>query len=269
VPPALGSSARSALVIAHPGHELRVHHWLEVARPVVFILTDGSGHHGASRLATTTRILDRAGTRRGSIYGRLADSALYRALIAGDVGLFEDLASELADALVACDVDLLASDAIEGYNPGHDICRHLADAARLMAMARTRRMIAGYDFLLVGRPDADPPADGAWPVRLTLDDDALDRKVDAARSYGEIAADVDAAIHRYGRDAFRLECLRPMRPIDLPVASNTPPFYEAHGALRVEGGHYEDVIRFADHVRPVALALDGLALGARAAGVTP
>src|SRR5437868_1619892 len=29
---------RAALVIAHPGHELLVHGWLELARPVIFIL---------------------------------------------------------------------------------------------------------------------------------------------------------------------------------------------------------------------------------------
>src|SRR4030095_641561 len=29
---------RAALVSAHPGHELRVHGWLEIARPLVFVL---------------------------------------------------------------------------------------------------------------------------------------------------------------------------------------------------------------------------------------
>lgn len=35
------SSGRAALVVAHPGHELRVYGWLEQARPRVFVLTDG------------------------------------------------------------------------------------------------------------------------------------------------------------------------------------------------------------------------------------
>jgi hypothetical protein len=34
---------RAALVIAHPGHELRALHWLRLSRPCVFVLTDGSG----------------------------------------------------------------------------------------------------------------------------------------------------------------------------------------------------------------------------------
>ena len=37
---------KAALIVAHPGHELRVHHWMELARPLVLVLTDGSGRQG-------------------------------------------------------------------------------------------------------------------------------------------------------------------------------------------------------------------------------
>src|SRR5438876_6336532 len=68
---------RAALVIAHPGHELRVHAWVELAQPLAFVLTDGSGHTGQSRLASTSRLLDQTGASSGGIYGRLTDRALY------------------------------------------------------------------------------------------------------------------------------------------------------------------------------------------------
>ena len=29
---------KAALIVAHPGHELRVHHWMELARPLVLVL---------------------------------------------------------------------------------------------------------------------------------------------------------------------------------------------------------------------------------------
>src|SRR5260221_8686768 len=54
------NSTRPALIIAHPGHELRVHRWLEKTRPLVLVLTDGSGRTAQSRLASTTRILKQA-----------------------------------------------------------------------------------------------------------------------------------------------------------------------------------------------------------------
>ena len=56
MPPADGRD-KAALVISHPGHELCVHHWLETARPDVFVLTDGSGRSGISRLDSTTKII--------------------------------------------------------------------------------------------------------------------------------------------------------------------------------------------------------------------
>ncbi|MGE0128099.1 MAG: hypothetical protein AB7U82_08465 [Blastocatellales bacterium] len=74
-------NARAALVVAHPSHELRVHGWLETARPLVFVLTDGSGRSGKSRLDWTTQVLERAGVERGRVYGRLTDLEEY---VAGD-----------------------------------------------------------------------------------------------------------------------------------------------------------------------------------------
>jgi hypothetical protein len=68
-------SPRAALVVAHPSHELRLHGWLEQARPYVCILTDGGGRAGEPRLARTTEVLFRAGARHGAIYGRLSDLA--------------------------------------------------------------------------------------------------------------------------------------------------------------------------------------------------
>ena len=38
--PLAQSNQKAALIVAHPGHELRVHHWLEATRPVVLDLTE-------------------------------------------------------------------------------------------------------------------------------------------------------------------------------------------------------------------------------------
>jgi hypothetical protein len=89
-------AGRAALVVAHPGHELRVHGWLEQARPLVFVLTDGSGGSGVPRLGSTARLIDRAGAERGSIFGRVPDRDLYAAILDHDHALFAGLASELA-----------------------------------------------------------------------------------------------------------------------------------------------------------------------------
>ena len=96
---------KAALVLAHPGHELRCYHWFEQARPLVYVLTDGSGHHGTSRLGSTTTLLRAVGATRGSIYGRFPDRVLYQALLGQDDALFQALASELAEGLLRAEID--------------------------------------------------------------------------------------------------------------------------------------------------------------------
>src|SRR5205085_11261535 len=91
---------RAALVVAHPGHELRLHHWLERARPTVCVLTDGSGRSGPSRLGFTADLLGRLGAEAGPIFGRFSDLDAYDALLAGRTEPFVALALEIEAWLV-------------------------------------------------------------------------------------------------------------------------------------------------------------------------
>ncbi|MEA2692985.1 MAG: hypothetical protein QOJ16_2372 [Acidobacteriota bacterium] len=251
--------SRSALVVAHPGHELRVHGWLERARPTVFVLTDGSGHGRGSRLASTERLLHTAGAIPGSIFGRFADREIYQLLLEGDTAPLKDLALELATAFVAIGVDVVAADALEGYNPGHDLCRVLTDAAVALASRRTGEPIASYEFPLSGPPDACPAALRSATLHLTLDDAALGRKLAAARAYPEMAEEVERALAGHGEESFRVECLRPVDPgtgvSGIAERAGSPPFYETYGERQVAAGHYRYVLRLKEHFLPAARAL--------------
>ncbi len=243
---------RAALVIAHPGHELRVHHWIERTRPLVFVLTDGSGHTGVSRLASTTAVLERAGATPGAIYGRLSDQAVYRAILDGDVDLFAGLADELAAALDRAEIGCVAGDAVEGFNPGHDVCRLVINAALL----RNGRHPQNFEFSLEGAPDDCPPEDRAGAIRLELDDDALQRKLAAAAGYPEMAYEMERALAHHGRASFGVECLRPVRyGLEIGGRHPRPPFYESYGERQVAAGIYREVIRFRDHMAPLAEGL--------------
>src|SRR5204862_12908 len=195
---------RAALVIAHPGHELRVHAWVELAQPLAFVLTDGSGHTGQSRLASTSRLLERTGAAPGGIYGRLTDGALYAAILGRDVDLVAGLARELAQALVDERIDYVVGDALEGHNPGHDLCRVIIDAAAELA-GRAGQRVACLDFPLVGRPNECPPTLAAEAIPLALDDAAFARKLAATHPYAELAGDAAATFAETGVEAFRLE----------------------------------------------------------------
>ena len=207
----------SAIVVAHPGHELRVFHWMERVQPLYCCLTEGSGGAASSRMPSTDAVLARVGSAAGPLYGRYADKEIYRFLLDGRVEVFVDLAEELADLLVSTGVEMVAGDAAEGFNPTHDVCRFVIDGAVALARRRTGRAIDNRDFVLEARPDLCPAASWASATWLRLDDAALDRKIDAALQYPELGPEVQAAIARFGRAAFAVECLRPVaRPCSRP-----------------------------------------------------
>lgn len=269
---------RAALVVAHPGHELRVYGWLEQARPRVFVLTDGSGRSQKSRAASTDEVLHAAGATPGSVYARLTDASLYAAVLDQDFRLFTGLADELADAFVRDGTRLVAGDAAEGYNPAHDVCRLLLDAAVALARGASGAWIESLEFTLVGPPEECPEESRAAARWLRLDDETFARKLRAARNYPEMAAEVEAALAGAGSaglrahpdlaarsgltgvgtsgDSFRVECLRPVQAAELDGReSEGPPFYEQYGERQVAAGHYARVLRYREHMLPLAEAL--------------
>ena len=266
---------RAALVVAHPGHELCVYGWLERERPRVFVLTDGSGRSQQSRVASTDAVLSAVGAEPGAIYARLTDVEFYAAILDHDFDLLTGLADELAEALAGDGVECVAGDAAEGYNPTHDACRLVIDAAVALARGGSGRRIDNFEFPLVGRPDARPEEvrEGCW---LRLSDETFARKLRAARNYPELAAEVEAALAgdgstglrehpdlaastglgggaAAGAEAFRVECLRPAGSGARVFTG--PPFYESYGERQVAAGHYSRVLRYREHMLPLAGAL--------------
>lgn len=183
---------RAALVVAHPSHELRIHGWLEQARPYVCILTDGAGRSGEPRLSRTSEVLARVGATQGVVYGRLTDLEVYAAILKGDSELFAGLVEELAQAFVSEQIDCVVGDAAEGYSVTHDICRVMIGAAVERARQEHDHHIANYEFAVVGAPGETQNEDD---IKLHLDDGAFDRKVNAAVAYTpQLARDVEAAL---------------------------------------------------------------------------
>lgn len=255
---AAGCEPTTALVIAHPGHELRVFHWMERTRPLVCILTDGSGATERSRVESTRCVVARTGARMGPWQGRVRDSDVYQWLLSGAHDRFLRLLNELVDILISRGIRVVAADAAEGFNPSHDVCRLLVNAA-VARLSSVERVAENYEFALERSPAA---ATGRAPgqVCLTLDDLALHRKLEAAGGYVELKPEVARALAAHGRDAFRTECLVPVtEPFDLSAQYSGPPMYERHGADRVAAGVYSTAITFIDHMVPLVQALDATA----------
>ena len=187
--------ARGALVVAHPSHELRVHGWLQMARPRVFILTDGSGREGQPRLPATTKVLDDVGASQGSIYGRFTDLEVYAAFLKSDFDVFIRLAEELADEFSRREIEYVVADSAEGYSPAHDVCRLVTDAAVEISTRRHGRKISNYEFGVIGPPDECPGTICDEAIWVNLDDEAFLRKVAAVRGYNsKLALDIESAL---------------------------------------------------------------------------
>jgi len=261
----------SALVVAHPGHQVRLHGWLESARPHVFVLTDGSGHSGRSRLDATTEYLSGLRIEPGSVYGQHTDRTLYRHILNHDFDFFIGLTDELADSLSRLRVKFVAGDAAEGYNSVHDLCRLVTDAAVAM-LCRDGGEAVCFDYPVINPPDDCPDELLATSVWLRLDDQTFERKLAAASAYyPELLEEVQSALGGGGEgpmkeyfdligkggaaciEAFRVECLRPVAAAQAArVGRGAKPFYELHGERQVESGLYSHVIRYGQHIAPIA-----------------
>lgn len=269
----------TALIVAHPGHEIRLHGWLELNSPLVYILTDGSGRAGKSRLPATSRYLATLRAKPGSIFGRFTDQDIYQALLNRKFELFTTLVDELCDAMVRLPITCVVGDAIEGYNPTHDVCRLIINCAVAGANRSNGHRVANYDYPVINRPDSCPADLQERAIWLSLDEPAFSRKIAAAQTYyPELFAEVEESLHEYGKgplrtyldryglpgvttaqglEMFRVECLRPAAEQREPIHASKPVrlFYEVHGEEQVRSGNYHHTIRHREHLLPLAEAM--------------
>ncbi len=240
-------------MIAHPGHELRVFGWASQVHPLTAVLTRGDGSISGSRLSSTTKVLEAVGATAGPVYGRFSDREIYDLLLHGQTGPLLEVRDALAESFVAAGISVVACDAEEWYNPSHDVCRYLTVSAAHRASRRIGRVIQVFDFPLIGLPDTCPDDMRASAIRVELDDELFDMKLENARCYPELRIEVERALAVNGAEAFRVECLR---PVTAPhAAPPSVPFYELYGERQVQAGHYTHVIRYDPHVAAVRDAL--------------
>jgi hypothetical protein len=250
-----------ALVVGHPGHELRVFGWFQAFTPTLHVITDGSGRGGPSRSETSARLAQQSGAGRGAVFGQHSDAEIYTALLDGDRELFKGLLRRLLSALLADEVDLVAGDAAEGYNPTHDLCRALIDAAVISAWRKHRLAIANYEFALADWAAEQPPTHDARCAHFRISGEKLRAKRQACADYIELAAEVETLTGRLGGEVFTFECLKQVLKPCPDVPGTARPGYEVLGERLVREGVHHRVVRHDQHVAPVIRTLYDEAFG--------
>lgn len=237
----------TALIVAHPGHELVVHRWLCTVRPRVFVLTDGSGRGGTPRVASSRALCQSVGAPCGETFGGVTDRRVYEALLERDCGFVVNLASRLADELAKHSVSTLCGDALEGYNPTHDLCRALINAvAKKIGISRREHNL----MFELAAPHA---RDSSGATRLC--DAAWAAKIAAGERYTALAAELAHARSAWGLEAYQVETLEPCDVETLRRPYRDTPHFERVGEERVRMGSYRDVVRAREHMNPMLDAI--------------
>ena len=240
------TSTRPVLIVAHPGHELRLFNWMERESPLVFILSDGSGGTQSSRLDYSISAIRATGATLIEGSGQRSDREWYARILAGDVPAFMQAADAITAAAPATQAPLVVSDAADGYNPLHDLCQALGSAV----VTRIARDARPPKFLV---SPATAAAIGTESIAWKLEDAAALRKRQAMSAYFPLAEEAAQLLDETPNVLNTERLLVPT--FDWPDGWN--PAWERFGRKRVNEGRFAVTITYRDHVLGIANALLG------------
>ncbi|MFA5982977.1 MAG: hypothetical protein WC782_03085 [Methylococcaceae bacterium] len=251
--------SRCLLIVGHPGHELRIFGWVKKMRPLAVALTDGSGHTLQPRLVASKALLMQLGAIPSKLYGISSDQAIYQRILQQDADYFLSLSAAIAQLIIDYQADMVIGDAIEGYNPVHDLCRLVIDKAVSIANQSRKLTLNNYSFPLVGHPSPDQLTKSQ--MVLTLTSAQLAQKIQLSQHYAKnsgdtLSSEVTHTIKQFGESAFATEVLSCLdSQLALANFIDSPPFYDKYGQQQVKAGHYQEAINFKDHLLPLSKQL--------------
>lgn len=265
----LRPGARRVVVLGHPGHELGIYGLLQQQPPeAIVVVTDGGG---PNRVAQSQEGLRRIGLLERARYLDFREDRFYSALLEKDVALMRHAVEAIREALLPLDPDQVLCDAVEFYNPLHDITLPLVRAA----LAGHRADI--YEIPLVYQVEG--PADVYVVQRVP--EAFADRRVSVDISTAQMEAKqrardlVYVSLHEQAgprllavscEDMAREELALSAPCVAAPGAGGRAVRYERRARLLRAEGRIERMITYADHFAPM---LDALGVARAAAGSAP
>ncbi len=244
----------TALVIAHPGHELRLAAWVRAARPRIFIIAKGSrAGRSEARIEASRKLAANLHAKTGEPFGAAYDTDLYAWVLAGDPAPFAAMTDRLRDQFIDQKMTLVVTDAWQNYNPVHDLTHLMARVAAAEAGLQMGRVIDCVDYPVVLGGLAHAPIGPEWS-RISLDPNQVATKLSLALRYPEIADDLSGFME-VGLDSLAVEALHALLPMAaLAPSEAAPPWYEVYGEGRVREGVYSSVLRWR-HMLPIVTPL--------------
>ncbi|MCE7993728.1 MAG: hypothetical protein HEP71_17210 [Roseivirga sp.] len=242
------------LFIGHPGHELLAYKFLQEYKPYVIFLTTGSGNADTPRIKGSIDLVEALELHVFSPFSPFTDRQIYNLIMDGNFGEFKQVKSALTAFVLEHNIERIVGDALEGFNPSHDLCRYIINGC--VQDLKGRHNLENYDFLQDEVFRNSEIKLNELDIVLRLNNDEMEAKLQACRKYSELKFEVDRFFDAYGSDFFALEYFRHIT--DTSMMTNWEgehPFYELHGRKRVQEGIYEKALLFEDHMLPLAKSL--------------
>ena len=247
------------IVFSHPNHELAIFGLLQRLRPHLLFLTDGGG---GERLAQTRRGLESVGLLGQARFLDRTEKSFYDALLARDSEFYERVACAVRASVRAHRPDQIFCDAIEFYNPVHDISLPVVRAALRGAVSTPVFEVP----LIYQRPGEGEAYEvqRAWaapngrPVRYQLSEQELAAKVRARdRIYTSLTDQMGPLVSELPGAHLALEFVAPARSSVPEPGPGVVLRYEWRARMLAERGEIEQTITYRRHYLPVASSLLG------------
>jgi hypothetical protein len=252
----LSPDGGTVMVFSHPNHELAIFGLLQRLRPHLVYLTDGGG---AGRVNETRRGLQRIGLAERADFLNHSEASLYDALLDRNLALYREVVAQVRERLAARRPRQVFCDAVEFYNPLHDMSLPIVRAALDGTDAELFEVPLVYQT--VGQREAYevqrmPPSRRAGQVEVQLSERELATKLQARDSgYALLQQQMGPVLSSISDEHWCKEIVAPAAPhLPKPVADCVLR-YEWRGQTLLDRGEVAQRITYTEHYLPIATSL--------------
>lgn len=248
-------------IFSHPNHEISIYGMAVRERPSIAYLTDGGG---GARLEGTVKSLEAVGIQFREAAGILhSEESFYEALLRKDLSFWKSISSAIAELVLFHRPEVILCDAVEYYNPVHDMSLPLV----LSALKQLGSSVEVLTVPLVWQEEAEGvelyvvqrslPMDRKSEMAVPLSEEEGRRKREALRTfYGPLQAQMgfsDEQIRQACGTEYLVPAPSPLREPDPGCILR----YDRRGLQAKKKGIVEEAILYRQHYLPIVRELLG------------
>lgn len=250
-------SLPTVVVFSHPNHEIAIFALLKKLRPLMVFLTDGGGEHRVEETRKGLRSID---MESQACFLSHSEQSFYDALLHLNTDFFHKVALELKMVLKSAKPEQILCDAVEFYNPVHDMTLAIVGCADDAPWQSTFEVP-----LLFQKPGekesygVQTVPDGADRIELPLTEEETAIKKAALEGTYTILRDTLGKVILSSPEALRKETMfRASSPLRMPDPGRLLRYEQRAAALKAEG-KVESEITHTFHFLPIVSELLGYA----------